>query len=295
MYVGSFFMIALIGFIILAVGIAKLLGSISKKAPQSSIDKPAERPKKSSKRWIVYIVVAIILSFWSGAMALFFLLILWIILKNPSRGMSSEISKTEKSVARRVYTWLFVSSIFTVPFFIYLLLVTDAGRSSSNKLVLTALIPLLLHLPLLLGLTSKSIFVYRHTQQGILLIALRAFVAAVALNIGEYPYEGIWLFLFGNGSLWLFGSIWGWVQVNRGDCWWMKQKGDVIAALGSPKIESPRLLSPEQCLEYSKWYLKRQLQKSAKELALEAYRRGNYEIKHQAIRVLDDMNEVELF
>jgi hypothetical protein len=230
---------------------------------------------------------------------LFFLLILWIILRNPSGDMHAEVGKTEKSVARRVYTWLFISSMFTVPFFIYLLIATDLGQSSSNRLILTALIPLLLHLPLLLGLTSKSIFVYRHTQQGIILIALRAFLAAVALNIGNYPYGGVWLFLLGNGSLWLFGSIWGWVQINRSECWWMKQKGDIIAAFGesiaSPKIESPRLLSPEQCLEYSKWYLKRQLQNSAKELALEAFRRGNYKIRYQAIRVLDEMNEVEFF
>ena len=299
MYGLAILLIVAVGFVLLAWVFAKLMGPVTKKDTEASMGTQAKRQKKSSKRWIVFLVIAMILSLWSGAAALFFLLVLWITLQNPRRELSTVISKTEKRVAWRVYIWLFISSIFTVPLLIYLLLEAYSDYSSSNELVLIALLPALLHMPLLLGLTSKSIFVYRHTQQGMILSALRAGIAAIAVTIGRYPYEGIWLFLLGNGSLWLFGSIWGWVQVSRGECWWLKQKGDMTTisneSIPLPKIESNVKLSPEQYLEFSKWFLKRQLKNSAKEYALEAFRRGDYEIRRQAVRVLDDLNEVEYF
>jgi hypothetical protein len=132
-----------------------------------------------------------------------------------------------------------------------------------------------------------------------MLIALRAVVAAIALSIGEYPYQGVWLFLLGNGSLWLFGSLWGSLQINRGDCWWMKQKGGLTAQRNElsvvPTIDAETVLSPEKYLEYSKFYLKRQRPNAAKEHALKAFRGGNYEIRRQATQVLDQLNEVEFF
>jgi hypothetical protein len=299
MYGLAILLIVVVGIVLLAWVLAKLWGPAVKKERQGSIGAQEKRPKKSSKRWIVYLVIALVLSLWSGLIALLFLVFMAIILQNPKGEINFAVSKEEKSTARRVYTWLFISSIFTVPLLIFLLFETYSQSLSNNELVLTALVPALLHLPLLLGLSSKSIFVYRHSQQGLLLSALRAVVAAVAVSIGDYPYEGIWLFLLGNGSLWLFGCIWGWVEVNRGECWWLKQRGDVIAvsseSIRSPKIEHHSKLSPEQNLEYSKWFLKRQLKNSAKEYALEAFRSGDYEIRRQAVRVLDDLNEVEFF
>jgi hypothetical protein len=35
-----------------------------------------------------------------------------------------------------------------------------------------------------------------------------------------------WVFV--NGSLWLFGSIWGLRQISRGDCWLMRVLGEGI-------------------------------------------------------------------
>ena len=299
MYGLAILLIVAVGFILLAWVLAKLMGPAAKKDAQLSMDTQKKRPKKSSKHWIVYLVLALTLSLWSGIAAIFFLVVLSLILQNPGGDIQPVVSKEEKSTARRVYTWLFVSSIFTVPLLIYLLFQTYSDYSSSNELVLIALLPALLHLPLLLGLTSKRLFVYRHTQQGIILSALRAGLAAIAVTSGRYPYEGIWLFLLGNGSLWLFGSIWGWVQVNRGECWWLKQKGEVTTVSSEstplPKIDSNIKLSPEKYLEYSRWFLKRQLKNSAKEYALEAFRHGDFEIRRQAARVLDDLNEVEFF
>lgn len=264
------------------------------------MEKPVttQPPKRSSRHWIAYLVIALILALWSILGAAFFLLVVWIALQNPPADMISAVGKTEKSTARRVYTWLFVSSLFTVPFFIILVASSYSRNTTNNQHVLHAIIPLLFHLPLLLGLTSRSRFVYRHTQQGILLIALRTGLAALAVSMGSYPEDGLWLFLFGNGSLWLFGSIWGWVQINRGKYSWMKEKDGLVAAgpeSALPKIDPLTQLSPEKYLEYSKFYLRRQLKNSSKEYALEAFRRGDVDVKRQAVRVLDELNEVEYF
>jgi len=291
-------LIVAVGVVLLAWVLAKLMGPVAKKDAPLSTVRQEKKPKKTFKSWIVCLVVAMILSIWSGTAALFFLLVLWIILQHPKEKLSNVVGNTEKSVARRIYTWLFISSIFTVPLLIYLLLERYSQYSTSNELVATALTPSLLHLPLLLGLRSKSIFVYRHTQQGILLSSLRAGIAAIAVIMGPYPYDGLWLFLLGNGSLWLFGSIWGWVQINHARCWWLERRGGAVACVNepvTPKIESHENLSPEKYLESSQWYLRHQIKNYAKQYALEAFRRGDFEVRRQAVRVLDDLNEVEYF
>jgi hypothetical protein len=156
---------------------------------------------------------------------------------------------------------------------------------------------LIFHLPLLAGLTSKSTFVYRHTQQGILLIALRAGIAALALDIGNYPEDGVLLFLFGNGFLWLFGSIWGWVEISRGSCWWMKRKGDALSVgeTDLTAIKPQPTGSPEGRLEDSRANAGQDRKDDARQKALEAFRHGDAETKRQAVRILDELNEVEFF
>lgn len=256
---------------------------------------PAEAAVKNMKRpnrsWIAYLVLALLLTVWSGLAALFFLVILWLVLRNPKEELSTTVGKTEKSTARRVYTWLFISPIITVPFFIIIVASTYSQSTGTNEHVLHALLPLTLHLPLLLGLTSHSRFVYRHTQQGILLIALRAGMASLALSVGNSPDDGIGLFLLGNGALWLFGSIWGWVQVNRSTCLWKYQEGEYLIQ-SADEIES---LPPQKHIERSREFIHRYDSKNAKKHALAAFRRGNAEIKRQAVKILDTLDEVETF
>ncbi len=256
-----------------------------------STDTADKRPKKPNRSWIVYLVLALILSFWSGLAALFFLVVMWVILQNPKGEMSSAVGKTEQGTARRVYTWLFLSSFITVPVFIIIVASRYSQNSSANENVLHALVPLIFHLPLLLGLTSSSRFVYRHTQQGIVLIALRAAMAAIAVGIGNYPDEGIGLFILGNGALWIFGSIWGWTQVNRSECWWMNRKGEHITRTTN-EIES---LPPQKHIERSRQFINRYDSKNAKKHALAAFRRGNADVKREAVKLLEVLDEVETF
>ena len=132
---------------------------------------PNEAAVKSTKPkrmgWILYIGIAFFIAIWTALGALFFLAVVWVLRRNPSSAMSFTLGKNDKKTAQRVYTWLFFSSFITVPIFIGAV-VNASYNATINERVLAALIPLIMHAPLLLGLTSKSAFVYRHTQQGLL-------------------------------------------------------------------------------------------------------------------------------
>jgi hypothetical protein len=142
-----------------------------------------------------------------------------------------------------------------------------------------------------MGLSSKSVFIYRHTQQAILLIALRAGVATLAISVGSYPIDGIWLFLLGNGSLWLLGSLWGLDQVSRGECWLMERKAETLAV----KTGAAEDVSPQTHLERSQEFMKKYNAAEAKKHALAAFHSGDREIRSQAVKLLSTLHEVEEF
>lgn len=241
------------------------------------------------RTWIPVLIVASALASQTIWGALFFIVVVWLMRQNPGSDSSSTVGENEKKTARRVYAWLFWSSFLTVPIFIVAII--GAYDSSTNTLVLAALTPLILHTPLLFGLTSKSRFVYRHTQQGIFLIALRAGLASLAVAAGRNPEDGLWLFLLGNGGLWLFGTLWGSNQISRGDCWLMRRKGEQT----DNAVHTAGSLAPHIYLEKSREFLQRSQKAEAKEHALAAFRRGNREIRTQAVGLLAVLEEVEKF
>jgi hypothetical protein len=158
--------------------------------------------------------------------------------------------------------------------------------------VFAALIPLIFYIPLLFGLSSKSTFVFRHTQQAILLVSIRAGLASLSVSIISDPFGGILLFLFGNGILWLVGSLWGWNQIRNNDCWLLKRKGHKFVS-----TEAARANVPEMNLELEA-VLKSLGAKdvlSAKSQALQSFRSGNPEVRKRAVEVLSILGEVETF
>ena len=239
--------------------------------------------------WLPYLFLALIVAIWTFWGALFFIVVVFLMRQNPGSDSSATVGENEKKTARRVYAWLFWSSFLTVPIFI--IAIISAYDSSVNGLVFAALTPLILHTPLLFGLSSKSSFVYRHTQQGILLIALRAGLASLAVSGGSYPDDGLWLFLLGNGTLWLFGTIWGLNQISRSDCWLMRRKGEGIDIA----VDKAGNLAPHIHLQKSREFLNGSKKPEAKEHALAAFRRGNRENRLEAIQLLEALNEIEKF
>ena len=299
----------LLSIILLVVGIT-LAKPRSEKQGVASADKRKRQASKGSKVWILYLAVALLLAFKTIWGALFFLVIVWLLRRNPDR-YSKYIpypTHKEKRAAQLLYIWLMLSSFLTVPVFSFLVL-DLSSESSTNERTLAALIPAISHVLLLLGFSSTSAFVFRHTQQAILLIAIRAALAALTVSMTPRPDDGLEWFFGANGVVWLVGNFGGWDQVRWGTCLLMKLKGETIlpkeksvgilatAPEAEPSLETlPKAkLSAEEYMQYSQWYLNHAQQDRAKEYALEAFRLGNFETKGRAIRVLDRMGEVEFF
>jgi len=258
-----------------------------------------EMPVKSAKPkrmgWLLYFGIAFIIAIWTALGALFFLAVVWVLRLNPGSDVSFVLGKNDKKTAQRVYTWLFFSSFITVPIFIGAA-ANASYNSTINERVLAALMPLIIHAPLLLGLTSKSAFVYRHTQQGILLIALRAGMASLAaINVEDHIENTLLLFVFGNGALWLIGSIVGWSQVSSGKCWFMERKGEAIISSESTKPEKSKTPVIDKELDDMLKHLDAKGKLAAKQKALHAFQTGTPASKKRAVEILSKLGEVETF
>jgi len=281
MYGGTIFLAMIcVGIVVIAAGVGLVVLLTKGKSKTTK----GTRPTSTSgwTRWIPYVGIALLLAFWSFWISMLLLLVVWLVYQNPDIDAIYEVSNNEKKTAQRVYNWLFWSSLITVPAF---LLAVENASYQTDDLVLAALLPLIFHAPLLLGLTSKSAFVYRHTQQGILLIFIRAVLAAIAVSTDTWV-----LFILGNGALWLFGSIWGRNQVTRSECSLMKRNGEIISI--TDKITSlPANIHIEKSHEFIQQFKKNE----AFEHALAAFRNGNSEIKQQAVQLLETLDEVEQF
>jgi hypothetical protein len=256
---------------------------------QDPEDVPVKSAKSKRMSWLLYFGIALVIAIWTALGALFFLAVVWVLRLNPGSDVSFALGRHDQKTAQRVYTWLFLSSFLTVP--IFLIQVFNIYNSTNNELVLTALVPLILHLPLLMGLTSKSRFVYRHTQQGIFLIALRAGLASLAvMNMEDHIEFALLLFVFGNGAIWLIGSIVGWSQVSTGKCWFMDRKGEKILVpekTGTP-IKDQEMDEMLKSLDAPGLHTSRQK-------ALHAFQTGTPEVKKRAVAVLSQLGEVEKF
>lgn len=99
-----------------------------------------------------------------------------------------------------------------------------AGISADAWFFVAGAAPGLIHLLLLAGWASPHLYLRRHSQQGAGLAAIRIFSATTIL--GLMGSEGVALWALVNGSLWLFGGIWGLRQVGRGDSWLMRRLGE---------------------------------------------------------------------
>ena len=256
----------------------------------TSHDRVMNKPKWKS--WVLPVIIAIALAFWSVVYALFFLAIVWVMRLNPNTD-TKEIpfpTDNDRKRAKGTYTWLLLSPFLNV-IILVIAVINLSSKSSANERVFAALIPLVIHLPVLIRLDAKSHFVFRHTQQAIFLLALRASMAALALNISKYPDDGIWLFFLGNGFLWLFGSFWGRGQAHRGTCWWIERKGEIFLTVDTVPVEKT---TGSAEIKDSLKSLKAE-GNTARQKALNAFRTGTPEARKKAVLILSEMGEVEKF
>jgi hypothetical protein len=267
-------------------------------APEPQEPQPVMNEAQKPKRLglLLYFGIAFLIAIWTALGALFFLAVVWVLRMKPSPEVSFVLARNDKKTAQRIYTWLFLSSFLTVPIFFMSAAGTYSSSITNNEYVLMALVPLVLHLPLLTGLTSKSGFVYRHTQQAILLIALRAGMASLAaLNVEDHIDYALLLFVFGNGLLWLIGSIVGWSQVSSGKCWLMERKGEKLLAPESAQTPRTSTSLEDKELEDMLKSLDAPGMTTARQKAMHAFRTGTPDMKKRAVAVLSQLGEVEKF
>ncbi|MEK6221850.1 MAG: hypothetical protein N2D54_06340 [Chloroflexota bacterium] len=238
--------------------------------------------------------------------------------------------REEKGV-RAYYKWLSYSWLITVPW-----VVINIGGLSSRAPYLSYVwaitTPAFVHLILLLPITSKNVFVKRHGQQAAYLVGARWLSTVFFLGRPNPEGEiGIWVLV--NLFLILLGSINGRKQVEKGDCWLMRRKGETdllprpwaddqtALKLGSGSPASPEgshpvnpspvqtnmnknkltvspvKLPPDMPLEYS--IALNQLKWKQKKLAINnfmhVYRAGSHVHKEIVIKALREICEIEVF
>lgn len=287
-------LLLLCGSIILTVGVAGMVYLIvtSRKPKQGTVTVTPQPAQKGFKSWIVPFVIACVVSFWSVSLAFVYLLILWVLRLNPKKKMSPLVTPDGKKICEKNYKWLRNSSFFTVPVFL-IALVLDAHPA------IAAFLPFLFHIRLIGRLQTENLYVYRHTQQSLYLLLLRAGTAIAIFSLASYfdgMNEGVWLFVIINGSLWLFGTNWEIAQVKQNDCWLMRRRDEeIILAMETPDllIDTPALMDKETEKQITS--IDTKTKNTRVKQSLQTFRTGTPDEKKKALRVLSELGEVEKF
>jgi hypothetical protein len=281
-----------LGCIAVVVVIAGILLALTLVKPDNRATLFLQKGLGSLPGWVWPLLAAMLIALFTLGGALFFLSVVALLNLKPGQDASYTVGVQDKQTAGRIYTWLFLSPLLTVPCLGFTFVSPSIYADSFQGQSLSLLLPVILHAPLLLGLTSRNTFVFRHTQQGILLMAIRAASTLLLFGLlGDELNSAFGLFMLVNGGLWLFSSLWGWSQTRAGECWWLTRKGEVIQQPGAS-------VSPTEAathLNTSREFIRQFKKNEALEHALVAFRTGNRETRIEALQLLVALEEVEQF
>lgn len=204
--------------------------------------------------------------------------------------------KWERRAARGVYWWILASPIFTGPCFACNAfdLVFSYHTPTVKELVLAVFMPFILHVLAFMVLAVWSIgsrFVWRHVQQGVLLVLLWAVLVFAFMSLLRSVGNAFGLVFFVGVTVWLTGSILGLDQAGRGDCWLMRRRGE-DDMLPRPWALRPK---PESPLEEGLRLLEAGERAKAVPRLAEAFREGTPGIRRRALEELEKLGEVETF
>jgi hypothetical protein len=217
--------------------------------------------------------------------------------------------RREEQRSRLFYLLLLLSPFITFPLGIAGLIYVDLSPTATAPLHMRMIgisAPSLIYGLMLFGWLSPHRYVRRHMQQALFLAGLRLAFSLLSL---VFPEANCLPSLI-NGSLWLFGSIWGWQQVTRGDCWLMRQlgEGDQLPrpwakAQPGPVQKPPPAewlnvvgsLDGQEALSRAQFLLERHQVEQAVVYLTAAFRTGPTEVKQQTLARLEAIGEVELF
>jgi len=256
----------------------------------------ARRPaRRSWQSWLIPIFIALILTIWSISAAISLLLIVWVLRLGPKENLSQVLTEEDQKICATNYRWVRNSSFFTVPVFIVALFMNVPPT-------IAGLIPFVFHISIIGRLKTKNLYVFRHTQQSLLLLILRAATASLIFSIFHLE-KGFWPFILVNGSLWLFGTNWEISQVQHNTSWLMERKGEIVILtdIKNKNIvvpESPTIPPNETDEKMAQLIstMSTKEKQSAKERSLLAFRSGiQGEIRKNAVNILSLLGEVEKF
>jgi hypothetical protein len=203
-------------------------------------------------------------------------------------------AKTELSIkieARRVYLWLLLSPIVTMPYLLWqgFNISYQAGFGERLQAVAT---PLVLHFPLIAWLLSSQLFVKRHAQQGLILVLARFISAVLILGSGRYIYRACSLMTWRGEDIYLPSSR---------DIKTLKKELKIIEQAARAKAKRPKEKSPverasaEGKLMTAQNYLLNGAADQAVGYFVEAFHQGDRATRREALQALEELGEVEVF
>jgi len=273
--------------IVTAAGLAGLVywfvssRSAKKDSSLTSAAVSSQTTTRGFKSWIPHLIIALILALWNISFAFFYLLTVWILRLDPKADLSHQVTDDEKKVCETNNKWLRNSSFITIPIFI-IAIYMDVPPA------IAALMPFVFHINLASRLRTDNLFVYRHTQQALFLLILRAATAMIIFSFFGLD-EGFELFVLVNGSLWLFGTNWEIKQVKNNDCWLMRRRGEEIIL---PISDIPAL---DEDVNETLNSIDTKIKNTTVKKSLTAFRSGTPEERKKAVLVLSQLGEVEKF
>ena len=275
------------GTILLTVGVLGIgyLLLTSRKSKKDNAAGQTRSAKKGSQNWLIPIIVALVVAFWNVSLAIVYLIGVWVLRLNPNKELPHIVTDEQRKACEKNYKWLRNSSFFTIPVFLV------AFFFDAHPLI-AVFLTFLFHIQLIGRLQTENLYVYRHTQQALFLFLLRA---GTAIAIFSYFYfDGFWLFVIINGSLWLFGTNWEIAQVKRNDCWLMRRRGEEILVPKIPVgVDQPVELD-KATTDMLKSITSREKKAEIKS-SLTTFRAGTPLERKKAVLILAELGEVEKF
>jgi hypothetical protein len=225
----------------------------------------------------------------------------------PMLKAPAHVSAKEKQLALKNYNWLRTSSLLTIPTCVLLMIFFEVNGSYRYRVhyaVAAAVLPWFWHIGVIARLRIKNLYVFRQTQQALLLLILRS--ASVAFALANIDYGGLWWFVVVNGALWIFGGNWYHRQIKNNTCWLMTDNREEIilgddllttnAVKPTPMREAASSTMAQVYLDEGlKLFAKDNDKKAATKKLLLAFQAGTPEIRQRAVAALDKLGEVEMF
>jgi hypothetical protein len=178
----------------------------------------------------------------------------------------------------------------------------EATERQIGGYIMMPMVPLVL-----LGLLSKNLFVRRHTQQGLLLGLM--FWGGLFISMAfEFICLGMLALVL---VVWIGGGIWGRRQVQRGDCWLMRMRGEedlLPRPWANPPEQRPEITgpvmskaaphdsdNPATAFVRGQTLLNQGQREKATKMFLFAFRGGRSDLRSRATSELEKLGEIENF